>query len=340
MPAAPAGVPPVSGEPAARGPDNPEPQAAQLRSDVTAHLSRLRTLRDYPALQDWLTEWLEARLPPWSEFALVCSRLAGGCPPADLVRLLSGWLLLFSVSGPLDDYADQDKTPDAAWASLGWKQGNFVALALVAEAVGLLLDGEGGPGLAAAARVLLSRLEESALGQSQDIALVQTLEAYEQMLALKAATLTGALTESVAALAGADGSRTEALAVLGRELGMALQIVNDYLGVWRVGAVGKTAGGDLAQPQPTYPVFYALVVPHAYRDEFRALLARAPAERDTGRMLEILNLIGAPKFMRAAIELRQGRALAAVRRLSPECAADLERWCRRHLLGEGGKEPD
>jgi len=53
--------------------------------------------------------------------------------------------------------------------------------------------------------------------------------------------------------------------------------------------------------------------------------------------LEILNLIGAPKFMRAAIELRQARALAAVRRLSPDCAVDLERWCRRHLLGEGEK---
>jgi len=338
MGATPTGVP-VPGEPAA-GRSGDREALAQLRMDVTTRLSRLRTLRDYPALQAWQTEWLEARLPPWAEFALVCSRLAGGCPPADLARVLSGWLVLFSVSGPLDDYADQDKTPDAAWASLGWKRGNFMALALMAEAMGLLLESEGGPGLAAAARVLLRRLEESALGQSQDIALVRTLGAYEQMLELKAATLTGALTESVAALAGADGPRKEALAVLGRELGMALQIVNDYLGVWRVKAVGKTGGGDLAQPQPTYPVFYALVVPHAYRDEFRGLLARAPAERDTGRMLEILNLIGAPKFMRAAIEVRQGRALAAVRRLSPECAADLERWCRRHLLGEGGKEPD
>ncbi len=116
---------------------------------------------------------------------------------------------------------------------------------------------------------------------------------------------------------------------------MALQIVNDYLGVWRQEAVAKSQGGDLAQPQLTYPMFYALLVPHAYRDEFRALLDRSPAQRDTGRMLEILNAIGAPKFMRAAIELRKRRALQSVSEISPDCVADFEGWCNRILLGEG-----
>ena len=120
----------------------------------------------------------------------------------------------------------------------------------------------------------------------------------------------------------------------GREVGMAVQIVNDYLGVWQQAKVAKRSGGDLAQSQLTYPMFYALIVPHPYQAEFRALLGRAPAERDTARMLEILNAIGAPAFIRAAIELRKSRALQAVRELSPECAADFEVWCDRYLLGE------
>ena len=51
--------------------------------------------------------------------------------------------------------------------------------------------------------------------------------------------------------------------------------------------------------------------------------------------LAIPPVIGAPKFMRAAIELRKQRALQAVREISPDCALDVERWCNRILLGEG-----
>ncbi len=124
------------------------------------------------------------------------------------------------------------------------------------------------------------------------------------------------------------------MASCGREIGMAVQIVNDYLGVWKPEAVAKQDGGDLAQPQLTYPMLYALEVQHPYASEFRRWLAVSPRDRDTARMLEILNNIGARSFMWAAIELRRARALQALEgRSSPEDIAELGQWCERYLLG-------
>ena len=313
------------------------PQAdaiAQLRTEVYAHFSELRTLQGYPAIAASQHRWLDTRAQPWCEFALLCCRLAGGCSSAHLSRVLSGWLILLGVSGPLDDYADEDKDLDGAWADLGWKRGNSVGLALIAEAVEIVLGDGAAPPSGRAAGVLLKRLREVALGQALDIAQVQTLEAYEQMLELKAAALTAALTEGVAMIAEADAPKRQALVACGWEVGMALQIVNDYLGVWQEAKLAKRPGGDLARSPLTYPMFYALSVPHPHRDEFRALLSQASGERDTARMLAILNAIGAPSFMRAAIEVRKKRALKAVYDIAPDEVAGFEMWCNRYLLGE------
>ena len=82
------------------------PQAdaiAQLRTEVYAHFSELRTLQGYPAIAASQRRWLDTRAQPWCEFALLCCRLAGGCPSAHLARVLSGWLIMLGVSGPLED---------------------------------------------------------------------------------------------------------------------------------------------------------------------------------------------------------------------------------------------
>jgi geranylgeranyl diphosphate synthase, type II len=74
---------------------------------------------------------------------------------------------------------------------------------------------------------------------------------------------TGALiTASVVAgatMAGAETSVCDGLAVFGRELGLAFQIIDDVLDVEGTAAeLGKTAGKDAAAGKPTYPALFGL----------------------------------------------------------------------------------
>lgn len=314
-----------------------------LEAEARARVLGLASLRNYPALKQHLAAWLAARAGPWAELADICFRVAGGCDHELLTRILSSWLILFSVSGPLDDYADDDKSA-GAWETLGRRAGSFVALAMIAEAFELILGDSAGAGgypqpvLGQAASVLASYLRAAALGQAWDIAGIRTLAEYEQMLELKAASLVAALTESIAVAAEAEAALRRDLAQCGRAIGMAIQIVNDYLGVWRPEALAKTGGGDLAQRQLAYPVLYALQVDHPHADGFRKLWAARPEERNTTRMREILNEIGTPVFMRAAIEVRRAEALRVLGPWAQPGDIDcLDEWCNRHMLGGAGE---
>lgn len=306
-----------------------------LAADTRERILKLASLRDYPSVRDYLEQWLEARERPWLELADLCFRIAGGRQRECLGKVLSSWLILFAVSGPLDDYADGDKAA-GTWDTLGRQVGSFVALAMLAEALTLVLEPEGVPDLplCRAAGVLAGFLRDAALGQAWDNAGIRSLEEYERMLELKAAALLAALTKCVAVICEADSGLTRAMVECGRELGMAIQIVNDYLGVWKPALLAKHDGGDLAQSQLTYPVLHALETKHRHAHEFRQLLGVKPRERDTARMLEILDDIGARSFMRAAIELRRARAIRALEGwASQEEIFLLKTWCDRYLLG-------
>lgn len=268
--------------------------------------------------------------------AEICFRIAGGIDQERLRRILAAWSILFAVSGPLDDYVDRDKLP-AEWDALGQGTGTFVALALIAEAILLTMGSGEKPDatLCEAGRVFTRYLKEASLGQAMDALGVQTLEAYEAMLARKAGSLVAALTESIAVIAEADSRTQHAFADFGHELGLAIQIVNDYqAGLWRPDVLAKDGMGDLDGPKRTYPIFFALQVTHTLSGEFHELLAEKPGRRNVPRMLEILNEMGVPEFMLAAIEVRRTRA---IRHLEIFASSDelneVRRWCDAHLLG-------
>jgi hypothetical protein len=107
----------------------------------------------------------------------------------------------------------------------------------------------------------------------------------------------------------------------------------DYLGVWRPEAVGKQDGGDLNRLPLTYPLFYALQVPHPYKKELQTLLSAPPGKRDLDRILEILDQIGAPQFMLVSIEARKMKALNSLGDwASPSQIQQMEGWWERHFL--------
>jgi geranylgeranyl pyrophosphate synthase len=236
----------------------------------------------------------------------------------------------------MDDYVDRDKIPNA-WQKLGRDVGTSVALALIAEALTTVI----GPdeltdiALGKAAGVLASHLKDASLGQARDAAGISSLEGYEQMLELKAASLIAALTEVIAVIAESKSDLRQAMRNFGWELGIAIQIINDYLGIWYPDKVAKDSGGDLNEQKLTYPILYAMNVDHSLSGEFRRLMEDAPGKRNCDRMLEILNELGAPEFMLSAIYVRRERALHQLEGwASQEDLAQLEQWCDKHLLGK------
>src|SRR3990172_5717378 len=112
-----------------------------MEMDVRQHVLGLTAIRDYPGIRLYLEQWLGVREQAWVEFANLCFRIASGRRRDRLSRVLSGWLILFSISGPLDDYADEDKAT-GVWGTLGRKVGSSVALAMIAEALGLVMGSE------------------------------------------------------------------------------------------------------------------------------------------------------------------------------------------------------
>ncbi|MEN8098655.1 MAG: polyprenyl synthetase family protein, partial [Chloroflexota bacterium] len=65
-------------------------------------------------------------------------------------------------------------------------------------------------------------------------------------------------TELGAIVAGADVDARACLAKFGQRLGMAFQVVDDYLGIWGDPKhTGKSAASDLFARKKSYPVIYA-----------------------------------------------------------------------------------
>jgi geranylgeranyl diphosphate synthase type I len=84
-------------------------------------------------------------------------------------------------------------------------------------------------------------------------------EAYWPMVSGKTAALLSCSTRLGALAAGLSDERREAYARFGNRLGLAFQVVDDWLGIWGDSrATGKSTVGDLVSGKKTLPVLYAL----------------------------------------------------------------------------------
>lgn len=87
-----------------------------------------------------------------------------------------------------------------------------------------------------------------------------TIEDYWFMVGGKTASLMGCCTELGALAAGVSDERRQAFKDYGYNLGLAFQVLDDWLGIWgdRL-QTGKSIESDLASGKKTLPVLYALV---------------------------------------------------------------------------------
>ncbi len=166
-----------------------------------------------------------------------------------------------------DDVMDADRMRrgrETVWSL--WGVANAICLgdALHTLAIRVLSDGLPDSIVGPAVARLESAVIDVCRGQCEDCAFetrsTVTLDEYLAMAAGK----TGALISCACALgalcAGADPTTVEALAVFGREIGLAFQITDDVLGIWGDPAVtGKPVGGDLIRRKRSFPIVAAMM---------------------------------------------------------------------------------
>jgi len=147
-----------------------------------------------------------------------------------------------------------------------------------------------------------------------------TEQRYLDVIYRKTARLFEAGAEVAAVLSGGTTEMQRTLALYGRHLGTAYQLVDDVLDFRSNPAErGKNLGDDLAEGKPTLPLIHALRLAN---DPDRALLRTAIESGDLAQLEPIIGCIESSGGLEYAAELARGesqKALAALERL-PESA--------------------
>ncbi|MAY71718.1 MAG: octaprenyl diphosphate synthase, partial [Halomonas sp.] len=127
-----------------------------------------------------------------------------------------------------------------------------------------------------------------------------------------------AASHSGAILAGADERQEQALALYGRYLGLAFQLVDDLLDYeGDAKAMGKNVGDDLAEGKPTLPLIQAMAA--GTPDQTR-LVRRAIRKGGLDHLDEVLAVVqstGALDYTRQKAEEMAAKALAELDHLPP-----------------------
>jgi geranylgeranyl diphosphate synthase type I len=223
--------------------------------------------------------------------ALVCAEGVGAraetaVPGAVAVELIHTFSL---VHDDIMDGDDRRRHRPSTWKAYGVGPAVMAGDALLALAVETLARAPSA-NASQAIRLLSSTLIELVDGQAQDLHFearpwtgsdAVTVDEYQAMATRK----TGALLACSAAigpvLAGARVPVVEAIAQMGRHLGLAFQAVDDLLGIWGDPAVtGKPVYSDLRQRKKTIPVVAALATGTVAGRRLAALLAAGGADEE------------------------------------------------------------
>jgi geranylgeranyl diphosphate synthase, type I len=225
------------------------------------------------------------------------SAQAVGCDPERAVPAAVAVELVHNFSLLHDDVMDRDQMRrhrPTAWMVFGVADAILAGDALLALAFQCLASGH--PPSGAEGIGLLSRcVAELCHGQSLDISFEQRDHVEADECWAMAAAKTGALFAcacSLGALAGGAGAGQVArLGDFGGHLGLALQLVDDLLGIWGdPGVTGKPVYSDLRSRKKSLPVTAALNSGTAAGEELAGLYRR-PQPLRRGELAHAADLI-------------------------------------------------
>lgn len=258
---------------------------------------------------------------------------AVGAPPESALPGAVAVELVHAFSLVHDDIIDHDERRrhrDSLWKAYGVGSALLAGDALLALAVGQLATRP------EAMKYLSAALIELVQGQTADMAFEDrpwhgssevTVDEYTEMAAGKTGGLLGAAAATGAVLGGAP-ELADRMWEMGRDLGVAFQIVDDILGIWGDPSVtGKPVYSDLRRDKKTFPVLAALASDGRAARDLSAALAAGVTDDESAR--QAAHLIEAAGGLAAARALAD-RYVAGARRVMDEClpdATDLRELC-------------
>ncbi|MFG1706685.1 polyprenyl synthetase family protein [Nonomuraea sp. M3C6] len=248
-------------------------------------------------------------------------------PGAVAVELVHAFSL---VHDDIIDHDERRRHREALWKAYGVGPALLAGDALLALAVSQLA------GRPEAMKYLSAALIELVQGQTADMAFENrpwrganevTVEEYTEMAAGKTGGLLGASAAAGVALGGAP-ELADRMWDMGRDLGVAFQIVDDMLGIWGDPSVtGKPVHSDLRRDKKTFPVLAALATDGPAARELSAVLVDGITdERSARQAAHLVEEAGG----RAAAQALADRYVASALNIMDEClpdATDLRALC-------------
>ncbi|MEU7631834.1 polyprenyl synthetase family protein [Nocardia sp. NPDC049220] len=208
---------------------------------------------------------------------LACARAVGGqtalaVPAAAAVELVHNASLIH------DDVVDQDtmrRHRPAVWTAFDTAAAILAGDGLFFSSVEALLDSSSRHSVTAIA-ALIDVVKRLLAGERSDLEFERRRDVSLAEAMAMAAAKTAALTEGACALGAlyGDASREQisALRLFGHHLGIACQLIDDYMGIWGEPVVtGKPALGDLRRHKKSLPVVAALETKTQASTELAAL---------------------------------------------------------------------
>lgn len=250
---------------------------------------------------------------------LLCAQAAGGSwrgalPAAAAVELLHNFSL---VHDDIQDQSPLRRSRKTVWAQWGVAQAinagdmlftlSFLALQRLRETLpadDVLL----------ASRLLQQTCLRLTEGQYLDIAYEKKndlpMEAYWPMIGGKTSALLSCCAEFGAICAQAGEERRAAFRAYGEHLGLAFQVLDDWLGIWGDAAhTGKSTESDLASGKKTLPVLYAL----GRGGQFAQRWARGPVSlQEVPQVARMLEEEGAGRYTLETAERLTEKAYQAL----------------------------
>jgi len=167
---------------------------------------------------------------------------------------------------------------------------------------------------ARASQILQETCAHLTRGQHLDLSYeseqILPLESYWPMVGGKTAALLACCTEMGAISAGVDEERRQAFRDFGWHLGLAFQVVDDWLGIWGDAVItGKGVGSDLVAGKKSLPILYALQKPGQFHDRW---MAGPVKENDVALLTEYLEKEGAKEYTRQKADELTSQACAAL----------------------------
>lgn len=203
-----------------------------------------------------------------SALLLLVADMFGGAESA--LELAAGIELFHNFTLIHDDIVDNDEMrrgQPTVWKLWGVDHGiNTGDAQLLLTNQCLLRASQTDPKNGGAGALLLNKhFQEVVEGQYLDFELTKkklddvevTEEAYLEMIRKKTAVLVGAASSAGGRATGCSEETTAKLYAYGEALGLAYQIVDDFVSVWgEVHKTGKHAYGDILERKKTYPVLF------------------------------------------------------------------------------------